>query len=81
MKQSHWITLFGIAAASLAISFIFMRGANTSPVAVPASLAFTFIGLLGGATAAAVRAIEKRLNILEQVRLAEEHSRAKTAEE
>lgn len=66
MKHFHWTYLLGIAAFSFVMSFIFLSGYNNSPVAVPASLAFTFLGMLGGATAAAVRAIGKRLEILEQ---------------
>ena len=48
------------------MSFNFLSASEVSPVAVPASLAFTFLGMLSAATAAAVRAIGKRLEILEQ---------------
>ena len=66
MKHFHWTFLLGIAAFSFVMSFNFLSASKVSPVAVPASLAFTFLGMLSAVTAAAVRAIGKRLEILEQ---------------
>jgi len=80
MKHYHWIYLLGIAAISLVISIIFLGASKDSPVAVPAGLAFGFLGGLSGATAAAVRAIQKRLDILEQTGLAKQTPRAVPAE-
>ena len=70
VRNAMWTNLLWIAAFSFFISFIFLSGYEDNPVAVPASLAFTLLGMLSGATAAAVRAIGKRLEILEQASFA-----------
>ena len=80
MKHFHWTFLLGIAAFSFVMSFNFLSASEVSPVAVPASLAFTFLGMLSAATAKAVRAMEKRLEILEQASLARQTPPASPAE-
>ena len=80
MKHHHWINLIGLAVFSFVMSFIFLSTSKGSPVAVPAGLAFLFLGLLGGATASAVKAMEKRLEILEQASLARQTPPASPAE-
>jgi|GEM_PF-4696013 hypothetical protein len=67
MKFYHWIYLYGIAVFCLVMSFIFSSLPNRT-VGLPASLAFLFLGMLSGVTAAALRAIEKRLDILEEAK-------------
>ena len=48
------------------MSFMLVSALSTKPEAFPSGLAFLFLGMLSSATAAAVRAVEKRLDALEQ---------------
>ena len=80
MKHFHWISLLGLAVFSFLISFNFLSASKVSPVAVPASLAFSFLGMLSAFTASALRAMGKRLEILEQASPAKQTPPASPAE-
>jgi hypothetical protein len=70
MKHYHSIYLHVIAFIALLASLLFLSTSKGSPVAVPAGLTLLFLGLLSAFTASAVKAVEKRLEILEQASLA-----------
>lgn len=80
MKHYHSIYLHVIAFIALLASLLFLSTSKASPVVVPAGLAFLFLALLSAATASAVRAMEKRLEILEQASLARQTPPASPAE-
>ena len=80
MKHHHWINLIGLAVFSFVMSFIFLSASKHSPVAGPVSLAFLFLGLLSAFTASAVKAVEKRLEILERASPARQTPPASPAE-
>lgn len=61
----HWL-IFGLSIVSIILALVFGFAGTASPIAVPVSLAFNLLGLLGIFTAIALQKQNRRLEALEQ---------------